>query len=724
METETGPMSVVDPSVNRRLNIAIGWLIALVVLALLLGSSAPQDYETFSAPLELKVVFPVGIEGLTEPLVTTGKAGQGDFFAVRFIDSDTAVFVYDSWSSGGPASGPFPVKAGTAHRLTLQLPSVPSTAPLPAGGIGLLRVFLDGREVMKESVAFHHRESSQLYFATNPIGGTTADGSFRGTLSTQQGRLLRGGAAGLLSWPKRVRLLATKRPWFCLAAVLCAVVTAWTVQRLLWWLARHPLAKNPSRRFVAGPEPPHRWFIGIAAGAIFIFAALITGGTFHFLAADSFGIFYDYQAASLLHGRLDVPQSSLAGEAFMVHGKCYGYFGLTPALLRMPFVAAGIAFGKLSRLYMLTYFAIGLVAVYGLLCHATRIVVGPGAWPSRWAVTVLVSAACLGSTLLFLGSRAYIYHEAILCGATFALWSAWFSLRYLEAPERHAWIGALACGFISIQARPPSGLFALCVLGCAALTHVLRGKMTGSNSGALRHFCIAALAALAVLSFHGVSYLKFGTFDSEPLRYNVQYTPARLARFQGVNFHLSNLRHNIDAYFFRPDFHFEPHFPYFAFGGNERAYPGSMLDLTEPTVAFPYAMPGLFALATIGAVWALLFAPTVRKPLAVLALGSAPMALALFTAIATSHRYTADFCPCLITLGAFGLAVADAETPRWRKGFLIGYSLLALTSMTATLALALRYQGEMIWGVPDEIKRNYQDLRDRVDVFFSQAHRD
>jgi len=68
-------MSEVDPLVNRRLNIAIGWLIALVVLAVLLGSSAPQDYETFPAPLELKVIFPVGIEGLTEPLVTIGKAG-------------------------------------------------------------------------------------------------------------------------------------------------------------------------------------------------------------------------------------------------------------------------------------------------------------------------------------------------------------------------------------------------------------------------------------------------------------------------------------------------------------------------------------------------------------------------------------------------------------------------------------------------------------------------
>jgi hypothetical protein len=36
--------------------------------------------------------------------------------------------------------------------------------------------------------------------------------------------------------------------------------------------------------------------------------------------------FYDAQAQSLLHGRIDVPPEAIATEAFMRNGKAYGYF--------------------------------------------------------------------------------------------------------------------------------------------------------------------------------------------------------------------------------------------------------------------------------------------------------------------------------------------------------------------------------------------------------------
>ena len=109
----------------------------------------------------------------------------------------------------------------------------------------------------------------------------------------------------------------------------------------------------------------------------------------------------------------------------------------------------------------------GLVAAYVLLCHLTRVTCGPPAWPSRWAVALFAFAVGMGSTLFFLGARAYIYHEAILCGAAFALWSAYFSLRWLDAPARRGWWpGALVCGVAAVHARPPAGLFALAVLDC------------------------------------------------------------------------------------------------------------------------------------------------------------------------------------------------------------------------------------------------------------------
>jgi hypothetical protein len=129
-------------------------------------------------------------------------------------------------------------------------------------------------------------------------------------------------------------------------------------------------------------------------------------------------------------------------------------------------------------------------------------------------------------------------------------------------------------------------------------------------------------------------------------------------------------------------------------------------------------MPALFAMAVAGCAWALLYAPPSRRPLAVLTIGVAPMTLALLTAIVTSHRYTGDFCPMLIACAAWGVAVFDGETPALRRGFLSIASVLAAVSIFVTLANSLFFQGEYIWGVPDEVKANYREMQRRVDAIF------
>jgi hypothetical protein len=279
------------------------------------------------------------------------------------------------------------------------------------------------------------------------------------------------------------------------------------------------------------------------------------------------------------------------------------------------------------------------------------------------------------------------------------------------------------CGFLAMHARPSSGLFALCTIGAVALFHLGRGLKPFAWSAIRLPLAVGVLATLAILSFNGLSYLKFGTFDGSPLRYAVQYTPERLARFDGKNFHLVNVPHNFDVYFVRPDFRWEPKFPYFFLGARQgRGYPGAKIDLAEPALALPWAMPALF-LAALASGWALLYAPPSRRPLALLALGVAPMLAALLTAIVTSHRYTGDFCPLLIALAAWGVAACDGESVALRRGFLALVSVLAAFSIFFTLANGLFFQGEYIWGVPDEMKQNYQHLRERVDRLFGTVQR-
>lgn len=695
----------------------IGWLAGVAVCLILLGTLWPGTFPPMGTQLTLRVTFPAGIAGQAEPLITTGIQGGGDLLAVRYTDERTATIVYDVWGMGGSTSQPFELQAGTPRTLEIEMPTLAPVAEFKSREKRPLRVAIDGREIMNQAEFFHLRRPEEISFARNAIGGTVAAQEFRGELVTRDGRRLHGGPDMLFTWRERLPWLFAQNPGRIFLYLLLSVAAGFVAQKAAGWMARNPLPKLPARIFVGRPQPAHGWFLATAFGCALVFSHLVTAGTYEFFVEESFGIFYDHQAQSMLRGRFDVPESAIGGEAFVVEGKNYGYFGITPSLLRLPFVMIGSLFGELSRVFLLGYFLLCLAGAYALLCHATRILNRKPAWPSPWALAVLMIGGVLGTTLLFLGSRAYIYHEAILCGAAFALWCSFFALRYLENSAGKAWLGALLCGLGAIHARPSSGLYALCLLGVVALVHLYAHWKNRSGSGALRHVGIGLGATAAILSFNGVSYLKFKTFDGSPLRYSVQYTPGRIAKFDGKNFHRSNLRHNLDTYLLRPDFHLKPQFPFFHIGTlHPRAYPEAKIDLEEPALAFPYAMPCLFALAVAGGAWVLLWAPGARQSLLVLGLGVAPMALALGMAVVTSHRYTGDFCPFLIACAAWGTAALDGE--RTRRVWLGLASALTVLSMLITLAIALRFQGEMVWGVPEATKVRYRELGRQVNDFF------
>jgi hypothetical protein len=588
-----------------------------------------------------------------------------------------------------------------------------------------LHLVLDGAVLLDEPVFFHRRRADQLYFARNPIGGTLVAASFRGTLATVDGRPLAGGPDAWFSFADRVAWIARAHWATALAGLFGAAMLGLAAARLA------PPAVAFFRSSAASVFPSRTAstrgaFLVTAALCTLVFTAIITGGTFRLFERETFGNQYDYQAQSLLAGRLDLPAAARTEESFIFESRIYMYFGPTPALLRLPFVAADLAVHALSRATMVALYVALLAAVYALQLHVARLACGPTQSPSRRAVVLFATIAGLGTTLLYLASRAYTYHEAILCGATFALWSGWFSLRYLAAPAGRAWIGAVLCGLLSVHARPPSGLFALTFLGCVAGTITLRRwlhrpptapALVAVWRAARAPLLPAVLAGLSVLSFNGLSYLKFRTFDGAPLKYHVQYDALRVAAIDGRNFHLANFPHNFDAYVWRPAFAWRASFPFFIHGPavENRAYARARLDLAEPTLALPYAMPALCVLALGGGLFALARWPASRLPLALIGLAAVPMSLALCTAVAISHRYTADFCPPLLLAAAFGLQGLELLPPPRRRLALLLLVAFAAVSAFVTLALALRFQGELVWGVSDDIRARYQMLRQAVD---------
>jgi hypothetical protein len=457
-----------------------------------------------------------------------------------------------------------------------------------------------------------------------------------------------------------------------------------------------------------------------AAACLVVFTWMLTFGTFRIVVEDSFGSFYDYQALAWLHGHWDVPERALGGEAFVVDDKVYGYFGPTPAVMRLPFVASGVGFGKLTRACMIVDYITYLAGAHALLRFAARRRPCCSA-PHASSVVLYLTTVGLGSTVFFLSSRAYVYHEAILCGAAFAVWSIFCTLRYLQAPNMRWWLGAWICGVGAVEARPPIGLFALSVLGAAAIFVILRSHRAKLVK---THLGIFILSIMGVLIYNVTSYLKFGTFDGCPLRYNVQYTADQLTQLAGRNFHLNNLRFNTDAYLLHPSFSLRSGFPYiYREYIDRRRYPESRIAYRDQTLAIPWSMPGFFALGVGGGLVAFAGMHACRTLLLVGALGAIPASFAMLTAVAVTQRYEADFCLFLIVPAAFGTVASEVLPKATRTFVAITIWTLSIAGMLISFALTLHHQREIVWGVPEEMRQNYREFAQRVDAFFNEKQR-
>lgn len=684
-------------------------LIFLLGLVLLLacglgvwvGSAKADLAGALKGPLRLSLRVDSQAPGAGQPLLCSGRLGAADFLFLRSEGAGRYRVGYDCWGVGGPLSEPFELKPGVTHLLEIDWPGL-SNAGAESGRPRRLCVKLDGVTRLEGLLAWH--QASPLYLALNPIGGSSCGPRLNAELCFAEGD-----RAGENVVPASLRLLAWLRiharrlvTSACLAA---SVLGFWLLLRSL--PAGAPSASAPRPGFLAR----HAVFLSCVLPVLLLFTWLITQGGFRLIAWESFGDYYDYQARSLLQGRLDVPPERIGAEAFVVDGRTFGYFGITPALLRLPFAATGLWFGELTRLFMLLDFAACLVFAYQILRLLWRQATGRSDGPPGWTVALLTLGAGLGSTLFYLSSRAFTYHEAVLCGAAFSLASACFSLRALERPNWGNWAWALCLGVLAVNARAPSGLFAFVLLGLVAAWLLLQGsKRPQSGLGAAGLVFIGLLSMIGAFSFNAFNYLKFGNFAGCPLHQHIQYTPERTAHIDHREFHLSNIPLHLNSYLVGANLQFMGRFPYLIADNADttRDFPRAKVDQMELTVGFPYAMPMLFLLATAGCLFALRAGSCLRVQASLLWLAILPTTLSMFAAIAVIHRYTGDFCPFLIMAAACGLVAIASHRFTASKRVLVTLLPLLVFSILVTLALALRFQGELIWGVPEPVKARYQ----------------
>jgi hypothetical protein len=473
-----------------------------------------------------------------------------------------------------------------------------------------------------------------------------------------------------------------------------------------------------------------RYYRACAIGglvAALVFTWMLAAGRVDILRAGELSHLYDSQAHSLLEGRWDIPRDELGIEAWIVDGKAYTYFGPVPALLRMPIAAVTDRFdGRLTQLSMLAAFAVLMVFASRLGWRVRTLFGGqrPVGRAEAGAVGVFTFVLGAGSVVLFLASRPIVYHEAELWGAALAIAAYDFLLSFILVPRRTslAWAGVFAgLAFLtrgSVGAGPVGALALLLLVRVLVAAHrragwdglraPLRWLGVGDeerNRGYLVPLALAVAIPAALYIY--VNYARFEHPWSLPISQHVTVLEAAdpmrieaLAANGGSQFGLKFVPTNVLA-MLRPDgLRLDGLFPWLTFPPPADIIGGVKFDTVDWSGSATATMPLLFALGVVGAV-AVFRRPETRAgpspaALRVPVIGALAGGFVTLTIYFIAHRYMSDFLPLLVLLALAGLHLilrASASADRAvARVVAVGFVALAILSLGANFALALRYQ--------------------------------
>jgi hypothetical protein len=393
----------------------------------------------------------------------------------------------------------------------------------------------------------------------------------------------------------------------------------------------------------------------VVASAI-LFFSLATQWTFRpdlELPSYTFGTrFFLAQAHSLTEGNLAVRPKDLPGECFVHDGKCYGYFGLTPSLLRAPFLPVLDELGSLTPLFICAALTLALWAAVDMMRRAwlRAGVRGP---PELITFALMAIGLGVGSVLVQL-TRPAMYEEAIVWAIAFLLLAIRAVWRWTDTESRVQLGVALVCLVLGAGARP-TVLPAAVVLGGFILWRAVLARRVAWAFSAL---AIVALPSVFVL---GVYWLKFETLIPD-LRINesVHGSPSAAAIFArngGATTSAKFIPTSLFAYL-RPDgIVFGDAFPWVQAHSSVAWLPPlrSGGAYIEPVGSATTTMP-LLVIAAIGAgcwaIWALVSRPDLRetaRTVGVLLVAAASCLVVTLTWLVIVNRYLGDFYPLLAT---------------------------------------------------------------------------
>ncbi len=507
-------------------------------------------------------------------------------------------------------------------------------------------------------------------------------------------------------------------------------------------------------RSIAEPRPGRRFAAASAAGgvlALLIFAWLLTLGRFDMTSWQRVGDFYDAQADAWLDGRWDIPPDTLGIERFEARGRSYMYQGPWPAVLRLPFAAVADGLdGRLTQLSMTLALGVAIAAAARLHWRIRRLLRGDAPVTRGEAVAVGLGtfAVAGGSALLYVASRAWVYHEALLWGVAWSIAALDAVLACVVEPTRRrvAWAGLATtlalCSRSSVALGPVAAMAVLAAGNLLARWHPRRRPDPSATAGPLDSLVrrlrwlgtaprgreslpvlgLALAAFLPLATYATVNWIKFRTLFSIP--FNSQgftiVDPARqemLAANDGTLFGLEFAPTTLLQYL-RPDaLSFTRTFPFVDLPAPADPIGDVQFDLIDRSSSIPVAMTALLALCLIALVAAARRPPTVpghgiaalRVPL----LGAIFGALTIVPFGYIANRYLADAVPALTIGAAAGLQILLARVGdprrRWVRPGLVALGVLVLAGTWINLSLALVYQRLYSPNVKDDVIAGFLD---------------
>jgi hypothetical protein len=432
------------------------------------------------------------------------------------------------------------------------------------------------------------------------------------------------------------------------------------------------------------PKPRRQWhamrweFIAAALSMVVIGWMVTDAGRNIFPSGGVLEGFYDAQADSLLHGRIDVPPESIGYEAFIHDGKSYGYFGPTPALPRL--LLNVLIPGSARHWNRISMLLASLLVVCMLLVLLRRLeeLLPPEIHARRmreWLGAALIIAAVIGSSNFPVAAEMKAYQEALAWASALSVASAVCLVSYLMQPSRKWLVLSCSTAFFAFFARASSGagpVFALFVLDLLLLLPAPRLRSFFAVAGlpspreAIVAFSIT-LAATAAL-WGGLNYWKFGNvLTSVPATMHISYkggpeSPDKL-------FSLANVPFTLWAYTSPSNLRILPRFPWVDYAKPERSavaarFPHSQVARVERFASLSAVMPELLMAALAGTL--LCFGRRRRElaPVRAPLIGALAGCGLVLTVCMITYRYLHDVFPWLILGSAIAIACIPSITSR------------------------------------------------------------